>query len=409
MAFLAGSTTSVFVYGNTISVPYIGAQIVTNLYGNVLDFNIINNSYINSGATYSGGNINILSKYGNVLINGLVFPSYSQNVPFTVADNSILVYKNIGGNAYLQWATNNSANLTSITASGTFSIMADSIYLNGFNTVFSDSRPTPIAVGSIAVGSTFSNLPLIELLRMIVYPYVPPRLTLSPASYFVEVTTTGVVGLSFSITKVTATSSILSITSNPLFLSGTSSALTYLNATSSINRTYTGTGSFSSGTYFATTGIKSFTMSVRDNITGTTSVTTNMNVVYPIFYGTSTVSTSSQAVVQSLLNSFTKVVDNNISKTVPISGTAVCIYYCVPNIYNTGGTISSVFDVSNPSVNIRNNFRGSGMAFTMSLSSPSGFWGSTLYSCYIYSPSGSATSSNIGNSPFYTANYQFNF
>ena len=407
VAFLAGSSASIFFYGNTVSVPYIGSRIVTNLYGNVLNFDIINNSYLTNGGTSYGGSINILSNYGNVLVNGLVFPTYAQNIPGAVTDNSVLVYKNIGGNAYLQWAANSPV-ITSITSSGTFSINASKVIINGFDTVFTDSRPTTVSIGSVVAGSTFSNIPIIEMLRMILYAYVPPRLTLISSSNFIEVNTFGSVGLTYSITKVMATFSITSINSTPIFLSGTSSALTYLNATASINRNYTAGVTYSSGSYFTTPGVKGFTLSVSD-IIGTVSTSCNVTAVYPTFYGTSLTFSSIQSVVQGLLNSFTKVVDNNISRTVPISGTGVCIYYCVPNIYNVGGTISSLYDTSNPLVNINGNFRSPGSAFTMSLSSPSGYWGSTVYNCYIYSPTGTASTTSVGVYPFYATNYQFNF
>jgi hypothetical protein len=410
VGFLAGGSTSVFYYNGTSSFPYLETKVINNLYGNVLDFNIKNDSYNTNGATTYGGNISLFSKYGNVLINGIVFPTYAQNIPGVVADNSILTYKNIGGNAYVQWSAN-TPYINSITASGTFSIVSDNITLNGFNIQFTDSRPVSATFGSIIAGSTFSGVALIEMIRMMLYGYVPPRLVLTPYSYFVEVNSGGTVAFNYSITKVTATSSMRSIISTPLFLTGgaTGSALTYLNGAPSINRTYNSTASYTSGSLFTTTGIKAFTMSVNDNVGGTTSIGTTVNTVYPIFYGTSLTASATQSVVQSLLSTFTKVVDSNINKTVPISGTGVCIYYCVPAASNVGGTISSIYDTSFPLTNIKNNFRTSGMAFTMSLSSPSGYWGSTVYNCYIYSPSSIPSKTTLGVFPTYATNYQFNF
>lgn len=407
VGFLAGASTSVF-YNGTVSIPYIESKSVTNLFGNVLDLNINNDSFITSGATTYGGNISVYSKYGNVLINGIVFPTYAQNIPGVVTDNSVLTYKNIGGYGYLQWSPNTPF-INSITASGTFSIMADNIVLNGFNTMFSDSRAISATFGSITVGSTFSNVAVTEMIRMMLYGYVPPRLLLAPYSYFTEVNSGGTIGLSYSITKVSATASIRSITSSPLFLTSTASAITYLNGATAINRTFNGTASFTSGSLFTTTGSKSFTMSVADGVGGTTSVNTSVNVVYPIFYGTSTTASSTQSIVQSLLSSFTKVLDSNINGTVPISGTGICIYYCVPAASNVGATISSIYDTSYPTTNIKNNFRTTGRAFTMSLSSPSGYWGSTVYNCYIYSPLGTASKTTLGVYPSYATNYQFNF
>ena len=408
IGFLAGDNTSIF-YNGTVSIPYIETKVITTSYGsNILDFNIKNDSYVASGGTSYGGNISIYSKYGNVLINGIIFPTYAQNIPGVVKDGSILTYKNVGGNAYVQWAPN-TPYINSITASGTFSINSDNIILNGFNIMFSDPRPVSATFGTIISGSTFSNVAVTEMIRMMLYGYVPPRLTLSPYSYFVEITSSGTIGLSYSITKVSATSSIVSISSNPLFLTSTASSITYLNGVTAINRNYTATASYTSGSLFSTTGIKPFTMSVVDAVGGTTSVTTTVNVVYPIFYGTSPTASTTQAVVQNLLGSFNKIVDSNINQTVPISGTGVCIYYCVPATSNVGGTISSVYDISYPITNIKNNFRSTGAAFTMSLSSPNGYWGTTVYNCYVYSPTGSAAKTVLGVYPAYATNYQFNF
>jgi hypothetical protein len=244
-----------------------------------------------------------------------------------------------------------------------------------------------------------------------IYPYVPPRLTLSPSPSMIEVNLLGSVNLSYVITKVTASSSITNIISSPIFVSGlTATALTtILNAAPTINRIASGSVTYSSITYFNTSGVKGFTLSVTDNVGGTVSANCNVNAVYPIFYGTAFTQSSVQATVQTLVNSFSKIVSNVITRPVPISGTGVCIYYCVPNVYNTGATVASVYDISNPTVNIRNSFRGNGLAFTMSLNSPSGYWSSVLYNCYIYSPNGTASSVSLGIYPLYGTSYQFNF
>jgi hypothetical protein len=148
---------------------------------------------------------------------------------------------------------------------------------------------------------------------------------------------------------------------------------------------------------------------VNDNLGYTSSIRYDVNVVYPTFYGSSKTFSSTQSVVQSLLGSFTKIVNDNINQTVPFIGTSSCIYYCVPAIYNTTGTVSSLYDTSSPSVDIKNILKGTGTAFTMSLSSPTSMWASTVYNCYIYSPLGTASIVDLGYSPFYAVNYQFNF
>lgn len=409
IAFLAGTSQSVFFYGNTLSVPTIEAKLITNSYGKVLDFDINNRSYVLSGATYSGGNINIISRYGNILLNGVVLPTYAQNLPAAVSDGSILKYTNIGGVGYLQWDSNTPTLTASITKTGTFSISASPLLINGYDVMFSSSIQVPVAVGGIAVGSTFSNMAVTRMLQLILYPYIAPILTLTSTYSTVEITSTSLtVGFSYSITKVIASSSISSISTSPTFITDTSTPISYLNSAVGINAFYGTTASYSSATNFSTYGNKTFTFSVVDNTGGSSSINYNVNAVYPIFYGTSTTASATQSTVQGLLGSFTKIISNNPNQTIPLQGNGVCLYYCVPSIYNTGGSVSSVIETSTV-FNVNTIFRGDATAFTMSLYSPSGYWGSIVYNCYIYSPLGIPTTTTLGISPLYTANYQFTF
>ena len=404
IAFLAGASSSIFYYGNTVSVPFIETKSVTNLYGTVLDLNIKNYSYNNLGATYAGGNISVESKYGNVLINGLVFPTIAANA--LPSDGSILKYSNVGGTPYLIWDTNTPV-ITQINEAGTFSISANPLLINGTNIMFSDSRPVPTDIGSITAGQTFSNVHLTEMIRRILYPYISPNVTLSSTFSIIERNISSMnLSFSYSITKVIASSSISSITSTPLFITDTSTPITYLSAISPnlkystyVNYTYTPN----------TLGTQVFTMSVKDNIGATISASVGINVVYPIFYGVSSTASATQSVVSSLLGSFNKILSNDPNQTVPFSGNGVCLYYCVPAIYNVGGSVSAVYDSNTPAFNQYTMFRGNGNAFTMSLASPNGFWASTVYNCYIYSPGGNPVATTLGISPFYSSNITFQF
>jgi putative alpha-1,2-mannosidase len=82
---------------------------------------------------------------------------------------------------------------------------------------------------------------------------------------------------------------------------------------------------------------------------------------------------------------------------------------CIPDVYNSTGSMSYVFDSNSPTVNIKNIFQGTGTPFTMSLYSPDSLWASTVYNCYIYSPTGTPGVTAIGLSPLYTANYEFHY
>lgn len=68
VGFLAGADSSIFTNGATPSIPYIETRLITYPSGNVLDFNIINNSYVFSH-TASAGNIYLSSVYGDLFLN----------------------------------------------------------------------------------------------------------------------------------------------------------------------------------------------------------------------------------------------------------------------------------------------------------------------------------------------------
>lgn len=408
LGFLAGPSSSTFYYGFTLSIPYIETKYITNIYGNVLDLNIKNDSYTQLGLTKSGGNISIESKYGNILINSLIFPTIASNSVASVADGSILKYKNIGGYPYLVWDSNTTT-LTTINSGTTFSISANPLLINGKDINFTDYNPIPNSVGSFAAGSTFSNVHLTDMIRGILYPYVAPIVTLSTTWSNIELSVfSQVLSFSYSITKVVASSSISSITTTPAFWTTTSTAITYLNAAPTINRNVSDYVTYSYTT--SGSGIQTFTLSVKDNLGATVSASVGINIVYPIFYGVSTTASATASTVQSLLGTFNKILSNNPNQTVSYSGNGVCLYYCVPATYNTGASLSSFIDETNaPGFNQYTAFRGNGNAFTMSLNSPSTLWSSIVYNCYIYSPSGIPTTTTLGAPPYYNANFSFTF
>ena len=243
---------------------------------------------------------------------------------------------------------------------------------------------------------------------MLLYPYIAPSVTLTSPVSFMEISSSSqTINFSYSITKYIASSTISTIGQIPTIITSTSPILTYLNVPTG-NLTYYANTSYVS-TYFSTAGIKSFTLSVTDNLGGSASANYAVNAIYPIFYGTAFTASVTQSTVQGLLPSFTKLLSNDPNQTVPMSGNGVCLYYCVPNIYNTSTTMSALYDSNSPLFDIKNVFRGTGMAFTMSLNSPSSYWSGVLYNCYIYSPGGTPNITTIGYPTLYNANYQFVF
>jgi hypothetical protein len=242
-------------------------------------------------------------------------------------------------------------------------------------------------------------------LRLILYPYIAPAATLLCYTPTVEVSSSSrALTFSYTVTKYVASSTVSVYSPSPIFITDIL-AQTYLNAAVTTPRSYTGTGSYAASSL--TTPL-TFTLSVRDSV-GTYSFGTTVTPVYPIFYGTTTVATSSQTGVSSILGTFSKLLSNNPNQTLSLSGNGVCIYYLVPQVYNTSGSMSALYTGTSSSFNQNSIFRGNGTPFTMSLSSPSSLWTNILYNCYIYSPSGTPTTTSIGNIPSYSGNFQFVF
>jgi hypothetical protein len=405
IGILSGNNNNLFFYGNTVSIPIIESKVVTTLGGEVLQLDIKNSSNIVSGLTSYGGNINIYTNNGNVLVNGIIFPKLSENIG--VSDGYVLSAKNGNGGLYAQW-TPNTSTVTSVSQSGTFSITANPFLINGYDAMFSSSVPTPTSFGGIAAGSTFSNVAVTEMIRSMLYPYIQPTLTLTPYTPIVEVRSSSLtLTFSYTIIKYVASSTISTINSSPIFTTNDfTAAINFLNAAPTSPRSYTGTTSFVSP---GINSVLSFTLSARDS-SGTYSVRTTVTPVYPIFYGTTTVATNSQSGVQSILGTFSKILSSNPNQTVVLGGNGVCIYYLVPRIYNLSGSMSGFYEGSSASFfDLKNVFRGNATPFTMSLTSPSSLWSNIVYNCYIYSPLGNATTTTIGTEPLYSATYQFLF
>lgn len=403
IGFLAGASTSVFYYGASLSIPTIEVKSISTAGGNVLDFNIINNSYAISGLTHYGGNISIGATFGNIMLNGLILPTAAENL--SANDGYILRKKNIGGYPYLLW-TASTVTVTDINTAGPFNITANPLFINGANYNYTNLAPSNFGVGGIGTGSTFSNISAIEILEKIFYSYVKPAVTINTAPY-VEIMNIGqTVSLNYTIIKYLDTYTVSSITTIPSPI---------LNNTETYLKNYLNTGGYQlfigSGSYSIASQSQTFTLSVVDTAGNISSAHCSVEPLYPIFYGTSATYSATQSTVQGLLSGFSKTISITPNLTVPMSGDGVCLYYLVPKIYNTSGSMSALYDQNNsPSYNEKSVFRGNGTPFTMSLNSPStGYWTGIDYNCYIYSPSGTPAKTTIGVPTIYAANYQFVF
>jgi hypothetical protein len=175
LTILAGTYTNLWY-----TAPYIGASASSTK----IDMNLVNPSPL-------GGAINIVSAVGRVAINGVVFPTLAETSA-SASNGKILRYYGTYPNGYLEWVEP-SITITSVgSESFPTNIYGSPVNVNGYPLEFVDDDLVPVAVGGIPQGFSFSldsfsnsvtnqysEWPLVEVIRKIIYPYIPPVLSLS--------------------------------------------------------------------------------------------------------------------------------------------------------------------------------------------------------------------------------------
>ena len=201
MAILSGTNSSLHIYS-----PYIESYAT----GSSVSLNIVNPSL-------AGGAINLFSSTGRVSINGIIFPT-AQETGLSASNGRILRYTGTYPSGYFRW-DDATLTLTSIGSPGiTTSIFGNPVLVNGFSLEFVDDSIVPVTIGGVTQGSSFSNdsfsnsvtgtysdWPLVEVLRKVLYPYIEPVLHLSvfntiTGATYAEVGTTMSVSVTFSVT-----------------------------------------------------------------------------------------------------------------------------------------------------------------------------------------------------------------
>ena len=201
VAFLSGTNSTLHIYA-----PYIESYAT----GSNVDLNIINPSLV-------GGAINLFSSTGRVAINGIVFPTAAET-GVSASNGRILRYSGTYPNGYLRW-DDATLTLTSIGTPGiTTSLYGSPVTINGYSLEFVDDSLVPVTLGGVTQGSsfssdsfsnsvtgTYSDWPLVEVIRKILYPYIEPVLELSiydaiTGATYAEVGTTPSIGVTFSVT-----------------------------------------------------------------------------------------------------------------------------------------------------------------------------------------------------------------
>ncbi len=349
-SILAGTNSSLY-----LSSPYFQSQIVQT---QGFSFDIVNPSSLAGTAT----SINIQSDLGTVSVNDIVFPTMLESSTYhgaTSANGKVLLWN--GGK--LEWGDiiYSGTNYVGVTGSST-NIYGAPVNLNGYPLEFTDTRDCPITIGDVQIGSSFNNYPLVEILRRMVYPYLPPLCSVSIlppySSGYVEVGTSPIIQLSYTIEKRTLSTNIASL-SNMIPSS-------YLPIT---NPSYTTVTGVANGVVITpiTSASTNFQISVGDG-TQTAIANTSITGIYPYFYGFSNLSVMTTAGLSSL----TKLVESQSNKTVDITGSGN-LYFIYDSNYPV---LSNIFD------ELGNTISSSFSATNLILSSPTGLWASKQFRVY---------------------------
>lgn len=164
ITFLAGTASNLFT-----TAPFIQAKVENS----IISLNIENPQ---SSINISSGN--------RVSINNISFPTVleTQN---NVANGKILKYTGVYPFGNLEWG-DPVINNTQVGQTGsTTNIYGSDVYLNGYSLEFIEDRSVPQTIGGIQQGMSFSsgsfngqNWPISEVLRNLIYPHIPPTVSL---------------------------------------------------------------------------------------------------------------------------------------------------------------------------------------------------------------------------------------
>lgn len=241
-------------------------------------------------------------------------------------------------------------------------IFGDPINLNGYDINFSDNRICPIEIGDIKIGETFTNSSISDMLKRMIYQYLPPsssiRLLPPHSSGYVEVGIVPNVSIEFSIFKKTLPTlqtSLLNMTP------GSYPPINTVNYSTVIS---TASGIVTSP--INTTGV-TFSINVSDGTQSSTS-STNIRGVYPYYHGFSGGVINNASLLQ-----LTKKVEDKTDKNIIIQPGSGFFYF----IYDSNhGSLTEILDENDIDI------IGSVDMFTSTLSSPNGFWVNKVFNVY---------------------------
>jgi hypothetical protein len=341
IAILAGTNSSLHQYA-----PYIQSSVVNS--GDALGLNFVNPSQFS-------GPINVYSNTGRVAINGILLPTISETSA-SASNGKILKYSGTYPNGVLRWAEP-TVSIANIGSPGSVTnIYGSPINVNGYSLEFVDSSIVPSTVGGVAQGSSFSSgsyngqdWPLSEVIRKILYPYVPPTLSLSVSINGVNYFTTGLTYsalfrysiirytndiYSYNITGTTYSSGLSFYGGVGSQLNATFSSNVYSNDSVTNNNLSSNIGYLSGFTQSYVLNAKDVAF-ISDPFGFSHSFTASVKFVHPSFYGFNSSKITSSALLGSFINSSTRAAIPYLgsqSFSFNYNGSGY-LYFVVPNIY----------------------------------------------------------------------------
>lgn len=289
ISILSGKTLQ-----NYIKSPYIQSQYVSGLSAS-LSMDVVAN-----------GEINISSSYSKLCINNMILPNIS-NVIGSMSENKTFFYKN--GKVVLDEIKFPNTSIIG-TQSNILNIIGSNVNINGYGLEFTSIYNglvyhTPKKVGGIEAGTSFSHVSISDVLRRMIYNYLPPYSTIKIDNNYVEVGTIPSPIINFNIYKRTNNINsiellnmipgILSDISSPNYVTRSGSAIgIILSPPISESKTH-------------------FIIKINDGVSTATS-STFIKGIYPYFYGF-----NNNTLTQSDLISLTKSVESLGDKVVHIN------------------------------------------------------------------------------------------
>jgi len=409
VSFLAGSSS--YWSNGSLVTPYIQSKVESTVDGSYINFNITNPSFVgDTQSNYYGGDINVKSENGYVVINNFHFPKTNQIT--SSHEGKVLRYRWISGKAYGFWEDAYSQSITSIASAATVSIIGNPVLISGYR--FSDERVVATSIGGIQAGETFSDVDVLDMLRRIIYTYVQPVLTTDILLNGNKVSkieagdssTYYSLNLHYSITR-NATYSINYLdfaTGSPAYVGSLPTPLLIPDGQT------TGTVSLNAngGPFLGTSQsylVQSWTLSLIDGYPTAKDYTSTLMMVLPFFHGCSTIEATYSTMMNSILGTGPEL--NKLTPTLyePIVGTPTSgvnkLEYITTNGVGSGGDGKGFIYFGYPSsypqlVQIldQNGFEQqigsvSSDFYTQSfpITSPNGWWSDIEYLFYVSSAS----------------------